>query len=51
MSDFCREDDACHARVAMGEGCSEVVVSVCKIVKEGDSAAINTDPLVYLHCT
>jgi tRNA A37 methylthiotransferase MiaB len=33
----------------MGEGCREVVVRVCRIVKEGDSAAIRTDPLVYLH--
>jgi len=32
----------------MGEGCSEVVVRVCKIINEGDSAAIRTEPLVYL---
>ena len=32
----------------MADGATDVVVSVCRIVNEGDSAAISTEPLLYL---
>jgi len=48
MSDFCFDEDACHAKVTIDEGEIEVVVRVCSIVNEGDNAAISTDPLLYL---
>jgi hypothetical protein len=49
MSDFCFEEEACHASPTIGDGASEVVVSVCSIVNIGESAAIRIDPLLYLH--
>lgn len=48
ISDFWREDDACHANAVIGEGCNEVVVRVWRIVNAGDSAATKIDPLAYL---
>lgn len=45
MSDFCRDEDACHASVTIGDGDSDVVVSVCRIVNAGESAATRIDPL------
>lgn len=49
ISEVCFEEDACHARPTIGEGEIDVVVSVCRIVNEGDRAAIKTDPLLYLY--
>ena len=48
ISDFCFVDDACHARLTMGEG-ARSVVKVCKIVKEGCRATMRIEPLRYLH--
>lgn len=48
ISDFCFEDDECHANVTIGDGAREVV-KVCKGVKEGCRVAINIDPLRYLY--
>lgn len=48
ISLFCFELDACQASVAIGDGCSDVVVSVCSIVNDGLSAATRIDPLLYL---
>lgn len=50
ISDFCFDEEACHANVVMVEGCIEVVVRVCSIVKAGDKAAMSTEPLLYLLC-
>lgn len=47
MSDFCLVDDACHARLTMGEG-ARGVVKVCKMVKVGCSATIKMEPFKYL---
>ena len=47
ISDFCLDDDACHARLTIGEGAREVV-KVCKIVKEGCKATTRIDPFRYL---
>lgn len=44
MSDFCFAEDACHARLTIGEGARDVD-KVCRMVKVGCSAAINMDPL------
>jgi len=46
ISDFCFDEEACHARVVMVEGCTDVVVRVCNIVNAGDSAAMSTEPLL-----
>lgn len=43
MSDFCREDEACHARVTIGDGALEVV-KLCSMVNRGCSEAINKLP-------
>lgn len=43
MSDFCREEEACHARVTIGDGALEVV-KLCSIVNRGCSEAINMLP-------
>jgi hypothetical protein len=45
MSDFCLEEEACHAKVAIGDGLREVV-RVCKIVNVGVNPASNIDPLL-----
>lgn len=47
MSDFCFVDDACHARLTMGEG-ARGVVKVCKMVKAGCRATIKIEPFKYL---
>jgi hypothetical protein len=47
MSDFWRDDDACHANVTIGEG-ERDVVRLCKIVKRGCSVAMRSDPFWYL---
>lgn len=43
MSDFCLEDEACHAKVTIGEGALEVV-KLCNIVNRGCNEAINILP-------
>lgn len=48
ISDFCFDDDACQARLTIGEG-ARAVVKVCKIVKLGSSDAIKIDPFIYLY--
>lgn len=48
MSDFWREEEACHARVTIGEGPLDVV-KLCNMVNLGCSAAINSDPLENLY--
>ena len=50
MSDFCFEDDPCHANVTTGDG-GRVVVRVCSIVKVGCRVTIRIDPLLYLNPT
>ena len=47
MSDFCFVDEACQARLTMGEG-ARAVVRVCKIVKLGSSETIKIEPFIYL---
>jgi hypothetical protein len=47
MSDFCRDDEACHASVTMGDG-ALCVVRLCRIVKRGCSVATSKDPFWYL---
>ena len=47
MSDFCLEEEACHARAAMGEGPREVD-KVCRMVNVGCRDAKRIDPLLYL---
>jgi hypothetical protein len=47
MSDFWREEDACHAKVTIGEGPLEVV-KLCNIVNLGCKAAISNEPLENL---
>lgn len=44
MSDFCFEDEPCHARLMIGEG-SLGVLSVCKMVNDGCSDAMRIEPL------
>lgn len=34
ISDFCREEEACHARVTIGDGALDVV-KLCSIVNRG----------------
>jgi hypothetical protein len=48
ISDFCFDEDACHASEIMGDGPREVV-NVCKMVKLGRRVAIKTEPFWYLH--
>lgn len=47
ISDFCFDDDACHAIETIGDGPREVVM-VCRILNVGNSVAINIDPFWYL---
>ena len=47
ISDFCREDEACHARVTIGDGPLDVV-RLCKMVNLGCKAAIKREPLENL---
>lgn len=47
ISDFCFDEEPCQESALMGEG-ARVVLSVCKIVNEGCSAAIRIEPLRYL---
>lgn len=47
ISDFCFDDDACHASEIIGDGPRDVV-NVCKIVKVGRRVAIRIDPFWYL---
>jgi hypothetical protein len=47
MSDFCFDDDACHANETIGEGPREVVI-VCRMVNVGNNVAIRIDPFWYL---
>jgi hypothetical protein len=48
ISDFCFDDDACHANDTIGDGPLEVVI-VCKMVNVGRSVAISIDPFWYLY--
>ena len=50
MSDFCFEDDPCHANVTTGDG-GRVVVRVCSMVKVGCRVTMRIDPLLYLNPT
>jgi hypothetical protein len=43
MSDFCRDDEACHANVTIGDGALEVD-RLCRIVNRGCRDAISSDP-------
>ena len=43
MSDFCRDDEACQARVTIGEGPLEVV-RLCNMVKRGCNVATRREP-------
>lgn len=47
ISDFCLDEEPCHARPATGEGALGVV-RVCRMVKEGCNVAISMEPLRYL---
>lgn len=47
MSDFCRADEACQARVTMGDGALEVL-RLCKIVNLGCKVAMIREPFWYL---
>ena len=47
MSDFCLAEEACHARLTIGEG-ALAVVNVCKMVKAGCNDTIRIDPFEYL---
>lgn len=47
ISDFCREEDACHAKVTIGDGPLEVV-KLWRIVNLGCNAAIKRDPFEKL---
>ena len=47
MSDFCFDDDACHARPRIGDG-ARVVDRVWRIVKVGKSEAMRMEPFWYL---
>lgn len=48
ISDFCLADEACQARLTIGDGPLEVV-RLCKIVNLGCTVAINNDPFWYLY--
>lgn len=43
MSDFCFEDEACQARLTIGEGDREVL-RVCRIVKLGSRETMRMEP-------
>ena len=49
ISDLCLADDACHARLTIGDG-ALAVVNVCRImnVDVGCRDTINIDPFEYL---
>jgi hypothetical protein len=47
ISDFCLDDEACHARLAIADGPLDVL-SVWRIVKAGCSEAKRIDPFLYL---
>ena len=47
ISDFCLVDEACHAKLTIGEGARDVD-NVCKMVKEGCKATSSMDPFMYL---
>lgn len=47
MSVFCFDEDPCHAKPVILEG-ARLVVSVCKMVKDGCSVAMRIDPFRYL---
>ena len=47
MSDFCLAEEACHAKLTIGDG-ALAVVSVCNIVNAGCKDAIKIDPFRYL---
>lgn len=47
ISDFCFDDDACHASEVIGEGPRELV-KVCRMVKMGRRVAIRMEPFWYL---
>ena len=44
ISDFCFAEEACHARLTIGDGALEVV-NVCNMVKVGCKDTIKIDPL------
>jgi hypothetical protein len=48
MSDFWRDDEACHANVTIGDGPLEVL-RLCRMVNLGCNAAIKSDPLANLN--
>lgn len=48
ISDFCFDDDACQAKLTIGDG-PLAVVSVCKMVNVGCNVAIKIDPFWYLN--
>lgn len=43
MSDFCFDDEACHAKLTIGDGPLEVV-KLWRIVNLGCKVAISNDP-------
>lgn len=43
ISDFCFDDDACHAKLIKGDGARDAV-KVCRIVKVGLRVAIKVEP-------
>lgn len=47
ISDFCLADEACQAKLTIGDGPLDVV-RLCKIVNLGCTVAINSDPFWYL---
>lgn len=48
MSDFCFVEDACQAKLTIGDG-ARAVVRVCRIVKLGSRETMRMEPLRYLH--
>lgn len=46
ISDFCFEDDPCHASLLSGDG-ARLVLKVCRIVNDGCSVAMSIDPFMY----
>lgn len=48
MSDFCFVDEACQAKLTIGEG-ARAVVSVCSMVKLGSRDTIKMEPFRYLN--
>jgi hypothetical protein len=47
MSDFWRDEEACHDKVTIGDGPLDVV-KWCRIMNLGCNAAINKEPLENL---